>query len=178
MNIKIAVCQINPTVGEISYNTNLICQNIISCIQKNEDKNGSVSGSENKSKKPELLIIFPELAISGYPPEDLLYHPQWPNKIEKSLNKIQELAQKYNVYILIGHPAWLDNICINAASLITPENHQIVAIKNLLPNTGVFDERRYFTSQKDLELKSQENPDFFEKSNINNLPDNIFELKF
>jgi NAD+ synthase (glutamine-hydrolysing) len=178
MNIKIAVCQINPTVGEISYNTNLICQNIISCVQKNEDKNGSVSGSENKSKKPELLIIFPELAISGYPPEDLLYHPQWPNKIKQSLNKIQELAQKYNVHILIGHPDWLDNICINAASLISPENHQIIAIKNLLPNTGVFDERRYFTSQKDLELKSQENPNFFEKSNLSSLPNDTFELNF
>ena len=137
MNIKIAVCQINPTVGEISYNTNLICQNIISCVQKHEDKNGSENKSEsgsvsvrenesergngNGSKKSELLIIFPELAISGYPPEDLLYHPQWPNKIKQSLDKIQRHAQEYNVNILIGHPAWLDNICINAASLITPK---------------------------------------------------------
>ena len=177
MKIKIAVCQINPTVGEISYNTNLVCQNIISCVQKHSE-NKSERENGNGSKKPESLIIFPELAISGYPPEDLLYHPQWPNKIKQSLDEIQRHAQEYNVNILIGHPAWIDNICINAASLITPESHKIISIKNLLPNTGVFDERRYFTSQKDLELKTQENPNFLEKSNLSRLPNDTFELNF
>ena len=50
------------------------------------------------NKQSDLLITFPELALTGYPPEDLLYQPDWPNKIKESLNKIQEILPNVTVY--------------------------------------------------------------------------------
>jgi len=153
--MQISIAQINPVIGDISYNTNLICET----ISNNKSNNNKNIKSDHK------LIIFPELALSGYPPEDLLYNPTWPEQINQSLKKIQSICNKHKTHALIGHPYWVkdninNNICINAASLISPNlspdlsannnTIKIIAIKTALPNYGVFDEKRYFTSYQDI----------------------------
>lgn len=122
---RIAVAQLNFLVGDIKGNTQIILDN----IQK--AKQNSVG-----------LLIFPELALSGYPPEDLLLREDFKKQIQHALKIIQENST--DIAILLGHPDYHAKGIFNAASLI--ENKSIVSTyhKQYLPNYGVFDERRYF----------------------------------
>lgn len=122
---RIATAQLNFSVGDIKGNTQIILE----CIQK--AKLASVD-----------LLIFPELALSGYPPEDLLLREDFKIQIHHALKNIQE--KTINIAILLGHPDYSAKGIYNAASLI--EDKKIVSTyhKHYLPNYGVFDERRYF----------------------------------
>ncbi|WP_342227359.1 NAD+ synthase [Rickettsiella endosymbiont of Rhagonycha lignosa] len=122
---RIAIAQLNFLVGDIKGNTQIILDNI------------------QKAKKDSVdLLIFPELALSGYPPEDLLLREDFKLKIQHALKIIQEKSS--DIAILLGHPDYSSKGVFNAASLI--ENKKIVCTyhKQYLPNYGVFDERRYF----------------------------------
>ena len=123
--LRIAVAQLNFLVGDLKGNTQII----LACIQK--AKQASVD-----------LLIFPELALSGYPPEDLLLREDFKLKIQHALKIIQEKSS--DIAILLGHPDYNSKEIYNAASLI--ENKKIICTyhKQYLPNYGVFDERRYF----------------------------------
>ncbi|MGC1853765.1 MAG: NAD+ synthase [Candidatus Aquirickettsiella sp.] len=122
---RIAVAQLNFLVGDIKRNTQII----LASIQK--AKQASVD-----------LLIFPELALCGYPPEDLLLREDFKLQIKHALKIIQE--KSIAIAILLGHPDFDSKGIYNAASLI--ENKKIVSTyhKQCLPNYGVFDERRYF----------------------------------
>ncbi len=122
--VRIALCQINPTVGDFDGNVKKIVKFI-------EDAG---------AYKPDI-IAFPELAVTGYPPEDLLFKPQF---IEDNLNALKEIQKKVGDFVVItGFVDKKDDI-YNAAAVI--HNKKIVDVyhKIRLPNYGVFDEYRYF----------------------------------
>lgn len=124
--LRIAVAQLNFLVGDIRGNTKII----LDTLQK--AKNLSVD-----------LLVFPELALSGYPPEDLLLREDFKKQISESLEKI--CAASTELPILLGHPDYRNHRIYNAASLIKDKKIVYTYHKQCLPNYGVFDERRYFT---------------------------------
>jgi NAD+ synthase (glutamine-hydrolysing) len=116
--------QINPTVGDLEGNTRKIIQYIRDAVKMGAD-----------------LITFPELAIPGYPPEDLLLMPRF---IDANLECLQMvIAASESLTVLVGFVDRRDDI-YNAAALIYDGTLQAVYHKIHLPNYGVFDERRYF----------------------------------
>jgi len=125
--IKIALAQINLKVGDIKGNT--------ACILK--------SMAEAKVLAADL-IIFPELAVTGYPPEDLLYRKGLYVQIEHAMNQI--LANASGIDIILGLPRLIDGKTYNSAVYIRDGKILAVYDKWVLPNYSVFDEKRYFHS--------------------------------
>lgn len=126
--LSILMAQINPTVGAISANA----EKIIDIIQQNTNNHD--------------LIVFPELALTGYPPEDLLLREEFFFQIETALKKIRENTN--NCHVIIGHPTVDNGQCFNAASIFFQQTCIAIYHKQRLPNYGVFDEQRYFVSGK------------------------------
>lgn len=128
--MKLAIAQINCTVGDLGGNIRKILD------YTHQAKNAGAG-----------LVITPELALSGYPPEDLLLRNGFRLACE---NALADLAKGIgDVTLLVGHPHLADNTLYNAASVI--RDGKIIATyhKNLLPNDSVFDERRYFEPGSD-----------------------------
>ena len=123
-NIRVGIAQINSTVGDLTGNT----KKIMECID------------QAKSLRVDLLT-FPELAITGYPPEDLLLKPQFIRQNKKSLNNIIE--QCSDIAVVVGF-ADSDGDIYNAAAVLYDRKLVDVYRKFYLPNYGVFDENRYF----------------------------------
>ena len=119
------MAQTNPTVGAIAQNA----EKIISIIQDDHDKHD--------------VIIFPELALTGYPPEDLLFRKELFSQIDEALLQIQ--AKTQHAYVIVGHPYQSADKIYNAASLMTGGKCIQRYNKQHLPNYGVFDENRYFS---------------------------------
>ena len=128
--MKIALAQINCIVGDIKGNAAKIID------YANRAKQAGAS-----------LIITPELALCGYPPEDLLYRDDFNHACEQALARLAK--QLSGITLLIGHPHQANGNLYNAASVI--ENGKIAATyhKQCLPNYGVFDEVRYFEAGND-----------------------------
>ncbi len=125
--LTLVMGQINPIVGDVAGNVNKIIEAAeLAKKQLNAD-----------------LIIFPELTLTGYPPEDLLLRPGLLKRVNKALTT---LASKLNdVAVLIGHPYGdVDSNLYNSASLIDRGEIVCTYHKQQLPNYGVFDEKRYF----------------------------------
>ncbi|MFO0753814.1 MAG: NAD+ synthase [Thermodesulfovibrionales bacterium] len=124
--VRIALCQINPTVGDLSGNVAKMTE----CI-------------ETASRHRPDIIAFPELAVTGYPPEDLLLKPQFINDNLDALDSIREKVEDF--LVIVGFVDRRDDI-FNAAALI--HNRRIIDRyhKIHLPNYSVFDENRYFQS--------------------------------
>jgi len=122
---RIIVGQCNFTVGDITANT----KKILDVIQAAQ-------------QWPADLLVFPELALSGYPPEDLIFRRDFQQKIDQALKIIQD--QSSHIAVLFGHPEYTEKGIYNAASLIQDKNMLIRYRKQCLPNYGVFDEKRYF----------------------------------
>lgn len=122
--VRIALCQINPTVGDLSGNAKKIIRYI-----------------EDASKYSPDIIVFPELAVTGYPPEDLLLKPQF---IDDNLSALAEIQERVDdVLVVVGFVDKKDDI-YNAAAIIHKKKIVDVYHKIHLPNYGVFDEYRYF----------------------------------
>lgn len=119
------MAQINPTVGAINKNT----QKILSIITDNQISHD--------------VIIFPELALTGYPPEDLLFRDSLFEQCENALKQIIENTTQ--CHVIIGHPTKENNHRYNSASVIANKNQIKIYHKQHLPNYGVFDEKRYFS---------------------------------
>jgi NAD+ synthase (glutamine-hydrolysing) len=122
--VRIALCQINPAVGDFDGNVKKIVKFI----------------GDAGEYKPDI-IAFPELAVTGYPPEDLLLKPQF---IEDNLNALREIQKKVGDFVVIAGFVDKKDDIYNAAAVI--HNKKIVDVyhKIRLPNYGVFDEYRYF----------------------------------
>lgn len=122
--MQITIAQCNLTVGAIAQNT----QQIINITQQSPKSS---------------VVVFPELAITGYPPEDLLFRPDLYTRLDKALIQISNASSEH--VIVVGHP-WRENECIfNAASVYFKGNLLTRYFKQTLPNYGVFDEKRYFS---------------------------------
>ena len=123
--LRIAVAQFNATVGDLTGNV----ERILKCA------------AEAKARGADVLLT-PELALSGYPPEDLLLRPDFYRACDAALNELARRAD--GIALIIGHPRERDGKRYNAASVI--ENGGVTAVyhKVRLPNYEVFDEKRYF----------------------------------
>ncbi len=124
-SIAITLLQINPTVGDIEANTQAIIQH----MQSHPDID---------------LFVTPELALIGYPPEDLLFHPQCQARIDKALILLQQSLSGQG--LIVGYPAIENGQRYNRLALIERDGIQFVYDKKQLPNYATFDEQRYFTA--------------------------------
>ena len=128
MKINIILAQLNLTVGDIEGNTEKVIN--------------SIGDAELKHNAD--IIIFPELCISSYPPEDLLLRPAFNDYINIALDRIAKETR--NIHALLGYPTKHNNTLYNACSLIHDGEIKQTYYKQHLPNYGVFDEKRYFTA--------------------------------
>ena len=92
-------------------------------------------------------IVFPELALSGYPPEDLLFRPAFLAACEKALAGLAEQIE--GIVAVVGHPQARGSVVYNAASVLRDGGIETTYRKRELPNYAVFDERRYFESGRE-----------------------------
>ena len=127
--IEFIISQFNATVGDIEGNK----EKIINIIDSNREFNAT------------KVFVFPELALCGYSPEDLLFRRDFADKINKSISEIKDYI-KSNEYLIIGAPRYSDDFSELWNSAFIINNKKIIEIydKQFLPNYGVFDEKRYF----------------------------------
>ena len=127
--MRIALHQLNPIVGDIAGNSARIKDSILA---------SQADGAQ--------LIVFPELAVCGYPPEDLLLKEHFTERCRQAVDEIAEAVS--GSVVLLGFPQTGAGT-YNAAAVIADGAVQAVYRKMLLPNYGVFDEHRYFTAGTD-----------------------------
>ena len=130
--MRLALAQINVVVGDLDGNR----ERILAAL---EDARGQSAE----------LVLFPELAVTGYPPEDLLLRPAFVRAAEGSLREIA--AACTGVTALVGTP-WFDRDLFNACAVCADGDVRSIYRKRYLPNYGVFDEDRYFASGRGLVL--------------------------
>ena len=128
-SIRVGIAQINSTVGDLSGNTRKIMQSI----------------DQAKSLGVDLLT-FPELAITGCPPEDLLLKPQFIEQNRECLDKI--IKHSSDIVVVVGFVD-SDGDIYNAAAVLCDKKLVGVYHKFYLPNYGVFDENRYFQAGRE-----------------------------
>ena len=126
-NFRIALAQINPTVGDLEGNATKVVRNIAKARE---------AGAE--------LVAFPELAIPGYPPEDLLLKPQFLEENRKYMEWV--VSQSEGIAVVVGFADAVGAEVYNAAAVAFDGQLIDVYHKMFLPNYGVFDEDRYFRS--------------------------------
>jgi len=122
--MRLALAQINPVVGDLDGNRALILQRLAEAKDAGAD-----------------LALFPELAVTGYPPEDLLLRPGFVRAAEQSLEEIARSAR--GIVAVVGTPSF-DRDLFNAAAVCAGGEVKAFVKKRFLPNYGVFDEFRYF----------------------------------
>ncbi|CDZ78788.1 Glutamine-dependent NAD(+) synthetase [Legionella massiliensis] len=125
LSLNILMGQINPTVGAIEANV----EKIIAIIEQEQEKHD--------------LIVFPELAITGYPPEDLLFREALFLRVEQGLAAIKNRTK--DCHVILGHPSMEHEHCFNSATVFHQGSRLAIYHKQHLPNYGVFDEMRYFS---------------------------------
>ncbi|WP_174848517.1 NAD+ synthase [Yersinia artesiana] len=125
--LSIALAQLNWLVGDIEGNTERMLQTLHEQQQAGAD-----------------LVMFSELALSGYPPEDLLYRDDFYQRCEAQLDRLQAATQQ--TAVLLGHPWREEGNLYNALSLFADGKLLGRYFKQQLPNYGVFDEKRYFSA--------------------------------
>ncbi|MCH2343087.1 MAG: NAD+ synthase [Pseudomonadales bacterium] len=130
-SLNVVLAQLNLLVGDIDGNA----ERIITSAKQAFD---------NQSAH---LIVFPELTLTGYPPEDLLIRPSLQARIERALEKI--LEADLPGYIVVGFPEQVNCSLYNTLALIKGRERLATYHKQCLPNYQVFDERRYFKPGND-----------------------------
>src|SRR3954471_10804301 len=131
-DMRLALAQINPVVGDLDGNRSLI-------LERLEDAKSA--GAD--------LVLFPELAVTGYPPEDLLLRPGFVRAAERSLEEIARAAR--GIVAVVGSP-YFERDLYNVAAVCAGGEVKALVKKRFLPNYGVFDEFRYFAPGSDLVL--------------------------
>jgi len=130
--VRLFLCQMNPTVGDVWGNT-----------QKISD------GMDQARKCGADIAVFPECAVVGYPPEDLLFKSQL---IDQNLRAVEELREKSRgLTAIVGFVDRGDDL-YNAAAVLHNGEFRGVARKAILPNYGVFDEDRYFQTGQETQV--------------------------
>ena len=125
--MKIAIAQINCTIGDLQGNSEKIIQ-----------------AADQARRAGASLLVTPELALSGYPPEDLLLRSDFNEACDNALKRLASKIE--SITVVVGHPGTYMGQRYNMASVL--QDGQIVANyrKHVLPNHSVFDEERYFVS--------------------------------
>lgn len=129
--MKLLLAQINPTVGALENNCNLICSTI------------------NQFSSQVDIIVIPELALTGYPPGDLLLESHFLRQTEQMLNRIVDAVS--DSAVIMGTVRRSGSQLFNTAAIM--QNHKLLGYrdKTLLPTYDVFDEDRYFTPAASIE---------------------------
>jgi NAD+ synthase (glutamine-hydrolysing) len=130
--MRLALAQINTVVGDLDGNRSRI-----------------LAGLDEARSAGADLVLFPELAVTGYPPEDLLLRPGFVRAARASLEEIARACT--GITALVGAP-WFDRDLFNACAVCAGGEVRAVYRKRFLPNYGVFDEHRYFATGRDLLL--------------------------
>ncbi|MBZ0181297.1 MAG: NAD+ synthase [Melioribacteraceae bacterium] len=134
--MKIALCQINPIIGDIKGNKDKIINGYKRGVELNAD-----------------LVIFPELSLCGYPPLDLVEKEEFRIALSEASNQIAEISGETGLLFGSITEDYEDNIgtgIYNSAVLCYKGRIQFIQNKTLLPNYDVFDEVRYFEPAKDV----------------------------
>ncbi|HKK15623.1 MAG TPA: NAD+ synthase [Gammaproteobacteria bacterium] len=130
-DICIALAQLNFRVGDIRNNTEIIINNIKTA----------------RDQYHADIILFPELALVGYPPEDLLLRQALYTQSRKALRTIA--AEARGIDVVVGHASAKNRVFYNSCSLLRNGQIEQTYHKQVLPNYGVFDEKRYFREGKE-----------------------------
>jgi NAD+ synthase (glutamine-hydrolysing) len=143
--VKIALAQINPTVGDFTGNIEKI-----------------VNASQRAAGSGARLTVFPELCVCGYPPADLLDKPSFLARCATAVEEVRQATATLPTAVLIGvalpAPAGSGKRAVNAAVLLDRGIQIFEQHKMLLPFYDVFDEQRYFapaTTQRVLEFEGE-----------------------
>lgn len=131
MTLRIAMAQLDMLVGDITKNT----QSVIDAACKARDEEHAD------------VVVFPELTLTGYPPEDLLLRPSLDPRIESALAKI--LVDVRDIYVVVGYPRRIDGELFNCAGVIYQGSLLVEYAKQKLPNFLVFDDKRYFSEGRE-----------------------------
>jgi NAD+ synthase (glutamine-hydrolysing) len=129
--LVITLAQLNLIVGDVSGNVARIGATI----------------REAREEGVADLVVFQELALCGYPPEDLLFHSGMQHRVADALKTL--CAETHGIAALVGYPEYADGNIYNSAAWIQDGQVRGVYRKRCLPNYGVFDEQRYFTAGSD-----------------------------
>jgi NAD+ synthase (glutamine-hydrolysing) len=125
--LRCVLAQLNLVVGDVDGNTSRIV----------------AAASAARDQHHADVVLLPELAVSGYPPEDLLFHSGMRAQVANSLDRLKR--EVHGITLIAGYPEYSGNVIFNAAIVIRDgvvlANHR----KACLPNYRVFDEKRYFT---------------------------------
>src|SRR5215203_711119 len=124
--LRVALAQIDPTVGDIAGNTRKIAESIAAARERGA-----------------ALVVFPELCVTGYPPEDLLLKTSFLDAAEAALHELA--AQTRDIAAVVGYPERAEDV-YNTAAVLSGGEVAALYRKMYLPNYGVFDEQRYFQS--------------------------------
>ncbi len=143
--VKVALAQVNPTVGDLAGNARLLAQ---------AARTAHAAGAR--------VVLAPELALTGYPPEDLLLRPAFLQACEATLQELAAgLSDLQGLHLVVGHPARAPHdadarsksravpALFNGASVLAGGRVAGTYFKRELPNYQVFDERRYFVSGRE-----------------------------
>ena len=133
MNLRIALAQFDFPVGDVAGNARRISELI------------AIARDEYAAD----IVLFPELALSGYPPDDLLYRPTFLRKCEQAIGEVAK--DTTGIVAVVGWPQAAGSVVYNAASVLRDGDMEHTYRKRELPNYAVFDERRYFDVDPDRE---------------------------
>ena len=128
ISLRIVIAQLNLLVGDVAGNSERVI----------------AAAHEARDKLKAQAIVFPELTLTGYPPEDLLLRPALMAQVELALRRIERETQ--GIDVILGHPLHEQGRLFNAVSLLRAGRVHASYRKQLLPNYSVFDEKRYFQS--------------------------------
>src|SRR5574337_1670716 len=123
---RIVMAQLNLLVGDVPGNV----QKVIRAANRSRDDLRA------------QLVVFPELTLTGYPPEDLLFHSALRREVEQGVERL--IREIRDIDVLVGYPAYEDGRIYNTASIIGGGARRAAYRKRELPNYSVFDEKRYF----------------------------------
>jgi len=128
--LSIALAQINPTVGDVPGNLRRVRE-----ARAQVTKNGAGNAD---------LVVYPELVLSGYPPEDLVLKDAFLDLVKEAVLSLAAETADGGPALLVGAPWRVEEKRYNAALLLAEGKIAAVVLKHHLPNYGVFDEARVF----------------------------------
>ena len=129
--VKVALAQVDMVVGDVAGNTARILD----------------YAARARDELHADLVVFPELSVCGYPPEDLLFHAGLRKRAERAIAEIRDGVR--GIAILIGFPEYVDDRIHNSCAVFADGRLLAGYRKRILPNYRVFDEERYFKAGKD-----------------------------
>ena len=129
--VNLAIAQLDLAVGDVAGNAQKIIDYANrACADLQAD-----------------LVVFPELSVCGYPPEDLLFHSGLRKNVEDAIIQIRESVR--GIAVMIGFPEYTDDAIYNTSAVFLDGTQLCSYRKQKLPNYSVFDEKRYFTEGKE-----------------------------